>query len=140
LIVLSILVAGVFRRSERATRRWLGAGLDRDMKIWEAITSGRILETKIGKYLETLNDRFSAGIVADMLGLVRINVLLSARAKGMLLMRQNGIDAPADPEVQELFEEMAFLRKSIGRTGMLALKPFLQTSSHALWQMYFVSK
>lgn len=140
LIVLSILVTEVFRRSERATRHWLGVGLDRDMKIWEAITSGRILETKIGKYLETLNDRFSVGILTDMLGLVRINVLLSARAKGVLLMRQNGIDEPPDPEIHEMFEEMEFLRKSIGRTGMLALKPFLQTSSRALWQMYFVSR
>ena len=38
-------------------------------------------------------------------------------------------------EVDDTFVELRYLEKSIGRTGMLALQPFIHTSTRDLWQL-----
>jgi hypothetical protein len=37
--------------------------------------------------------------------------------------------------VRDTFVELRYLEKSIGRTGMLALQPFIHTSTRDLWQL-----
>ncbi|MFH1373458.1 MAG: PrsW family glutamic-type intramembrane protease [bacterium] len=138
--IFSALVIIVYHYSERATRRWLGHGLDADMKLLEAITTGRILDSRIGRYLESLNDRFPVTVVADMLGLLRVHLELALRAKGLLLMQKASLTPPEDSEIDEKFTELKQYRKNIGRTGMLALTPYLQTSSRDLWQMYLLHR
>jgi hypothetical protein len=57
------------------------------------------------------------------------------KAKGMLMMREAGFKIPADPEVKAHFDELRYLEKSIGKTGQLALHPFLHTRQRDLWQI-----
>jgi hypothetical protein len=71
-----------------------------------------------------------------MLCLVRIQLELSMRAKGLLMARAAGLEIPPDPAVRENFEELRFLENSIGPTGRMAIVPFLRTSSRDLWQFY----
>ena len=54
------------------------------------------------------------------------------------MMRESGFDVDPDPKVQAKFDEMTYLEKSIGKTGLLALSPFLRTSSRNLWQMHML--
>jgi len=60
---------------------------------------------------------------------------LGIKAKGMLLMREAGFEAEPDPSLRPKLEEVHYLEKNIGRTGMRALKPFVHTSTQDLWQM-----
>jgi RsiW-degrading membrane proteinase PrsW (M82 family) len=136
LVVMPLLLFLVFEYSERATREWLGSGLDLDMELLEQIMSGEVLETRVGRYLHSLKEHFPGEMVADMLCLVRIQLELSTRAKGLLLARAAGLDLPLDDSVRENFEELKFLEKSIGPTGRMAILPFLRTSSRDLWQFY----
>ena len=73
-----------------------------------------------------------------MLCYLRIHVELSIAAKGTLLMRQSGFNVTPDASLKAKFEELDYLKKAIGRTGLLALAPFLHTSSQDLWQIHFV--
>ena len=136
LVAMPLLLFLVFEYSERATREWLGAGLDLDLELLEQIDSGEVLETRVGRYLHSLREHFPGEIVADMLCLVRIQLELSARAKGLLLARAAGLELPPDESVRENFVELKFLEKSIGPTGRMAILPFLRTSSRDLWQLY----
>lgn len=136
LVVMPLLLFLVFEYSERATREWLGSGLDLDMELLEQIMSGEVLETRVGRYLHSLKEHFPGEMVADMLCLVRIQLELSTRAKGLLLARAAGLDLPFDESVRENFVELKFLEKSIGPTGRMAILPFLRTSSRDLWQFY----
>ena len=136
LVVMPLLLFLVFEYSERATREWLGSGLDLDMELLEQIMSGEVMETRVGRYLHSLKEHFPGEMVADMLCLVRIQLELSTRAKGLLLARAAGLDLPIDETVRENFEELKFLEKSIGPTGRMAILPFLRTSSRDLWQFY----
>ena len=139
-IGLPLLIVFVFDLSEQATRKWLGVGFDTDVDLLEVITTGDILESRIGQYLESLKSRFSGAVVADMLCYLRLHLELAVRAKGILLMRQSGFDPVSDPEIKTKFEELEYLQKSIGKTGKLAILPFLRTSSRDLWQLYLIDK
>jgi RsiW-degrading membrane proteinase PrsW (M82 family) len=140
LIALPLVIAVVFAQSEQATRHWLGVGFDTDVELLEMIDSGKIAESKIGAYLQSLKEHFPGTMVADMLCLLRIHVELAMRAKGTLLMRGAGFRMALDPEIKEKFDELKYLEKSLGKTGQLAIAPFLHTSSRDLWQLYMLGK
>jgi hypothetical protein len=122
---MPILLSVVFARSERTTRAWLGAGMDQDVEALEQILSGEVVTTRVGHYLSQLRTRFPGVVVADMLCLLRVELELSLRAKGLLLARSAGLELPPDVEVQENLNELRYLERTIGRVGMLALKPLL---------------
>jgi RsiW-degrading membrane proteinase PrsW (M82 family) len=140
LVGLPLLVIVVFERNERATREWLGIGLDTDLELVETIASGRALQTRVGEYLQSLKAHFPGEAVADMLCLLRIQAELAIRAKGLLLAREAGLEAPVGDDVRERLVELRYLEKSIGRTGLLALKPLLRQGARDLWQVYFLEE
>lgn len=134
-LVFPYVSIAVFRQSERDTERWLGSGFDTDQELLRAMRTGQMSGTPVGRYLGTLRDRFPAEAIVDMLCLLRLRAELGISAKGLLMMREAGFDAAPDPELKDTFEELRYLERSIGRTGMLALQPFLHTSMRDLWQL-----
>jgi RsiW-degrading membrane proteinase PrsW (M82 family) len=136
--VLVILLPVVFHQSEKSTKKWLGVGLDTDMQLLEMITGGDMASTKIGQYFLTLQHQFQGEIIADMICLVRLHTELAIRAKGILMMRSAGFDSPLGADVREKFDELKYLQKSIGKTGLLALSPVLHMSNRDLWQIYML--
>jgi protease PrsW len=140
LVAVPLLVIAVFARSEHATREWLGTGLDSDLEIVESIVSGRALQTRVGGYLRSLQARFPGEVVADMLCLVRLQAELSIRAKGLLLAREAGLDAPVGDDVRASLRELRFLESSIGRTGRLALRPILREGARDAWQVFLLEE
>jgi RsiW-degrading membrane proteinase PrsW (M82 family) len=137
-VSLPILMMAAFARSEKVTRDWLGVGFDNDAEILTMITTGNIAQTRIGKYLDSVESRFRGEVVADMLCYLRLYMELAIQAKGILMMRESGFDVDPDPNVKSKFDEMTYLEKSIGKTGRLALSPFLHSSSRDLWQMHML--
>lgn len=140
MVSLPILMVVVYKQSEDAIAQWLDVGFDADTELLELINSGNLSTSKVGLYLLTLKERFRGEIVADLLCYLRLHVELSMRAKGLLLMRENGFETEVGEETKAKLVEMKFLEKSIGKTGKLALKPFLQLSRKDLWQIYILSK
>lgn len=138
LIVLPTILAFVFKQSEKSARAWLGVGFDTEVTLFEMITKGEIATTRVGEYLHALQDKFRPEVVADLLCYLRIHLELSIQAKGILLMREAGFDVPPDPAIEEQFNELEYLHGSIGKTGLLALAPLLQTTSRDLWQHHML--
>jgi hypothetical protein len=140
IVVLPALMAYVFQRSERAVGDWLGRGFDADTAMLASINSGTFTDSPTGRYLATLKTRFQGPIVADLLCYLRLHTELAIRAKGVLMMRENGFDMPVDDATRDKFTEMDYLEKSIGKTGLLALKPMLHMSQRDLWQLHMLGK
>jgi RsiW-degrading membrane proteinase PrsW (M82 family) len=138
LFVLPPLLFAVFQRSERAVSDWLGTGFDADALMLESINSGRFADSATGRYLASLKSRFEGPVLADLLCYIRLHVELALRAKGILMMRENGFEVPIDEETRAKFDEMRYLQKSIGATGLLAIRPMLHTSHKDLWQLYML--
>ena len=109
---LPILFTIVFQQSERAVSHWLGLGFDADAEIIELI---------------------------NMLCYLRLHKELAMRAKGLLMMREQGFDSKPGEATRAKLEELKYLVDSIGPTGLRAMKPFLRMSRQDLWQIYMLS-
>jgi RsiW-degrading membrane proteinase PrsW (M82 family) len=140
LITLPPLMILSYHYSEKNLQEWLEAGMDVDVWLLEYINSGKMYQTKVGEYLNSLKNRFPGEVVADMLCYIRIHLELAIRAKGILLMRESGFLVPPDPEIREKLAEMKYLEHSLGKTGKLALSPILHTSTQEFWQLYILGK
>jgi RsiW-degrading membrane proteinase PrsW (M82 family) len=138
LVALPPLLFLVFQRSERAVADWLGRGFDADAQMLESINSGSFPESPAGRYLSSLKERFHGPIIADLLCYLRLYTELALRAKGILMMRENGFEPAIDDETRARFTEMRYLEKSIGRTGLMAIHPLLHMSRRDLWQLYML--
>jgi hypothetical protein len=128
----------VFRRSERATHEWVGAGLDLDVELLQLLSSEHFAATRFGTYLYELKERFGGPIVADMFCLLRVELELSVRAKALLLARQAGVEVPADDDLHASLAEWEDLRASIGPTGLLALMPLQVTTHRDDWHRFLL--
>ena len=140
LMVLPLAVVLVFERSERMTRKWLGVGFDTDVELLEILNGGQVAESRIGRHLEGLRERLPGSVVADLLCLLRVHLELSVRAKGILLARAAGVPLAPDEVVRANLEELQYLQNSVGRTGRLAIAPFLNMSRRELWQLYMLGQ
>ena len=138
LFSVPIVLYIVFERSEKAVGEWLGKGFDADAEMLELINSGRLSDSPIGRYLHTMKDKFRGPVVADLLCYLRVYTELALRAKGILMMRENGFDVPVDEPTQAKFAELSYLESSIGRTGLLAIQPMCHMSRKDLWQLYML--
>jgi protease PrsW len=138
MVLLPPLMLVVFQQSERSVEEWLDVGFDADTELLELITSGGLSGSPVGRYLHSLKARFAGPVMADLICYLRLHVELAMRAKGVVMMRENGFEVEVDPETRASFEELRYLEDSIGATGKLALKPFLQMSRKDLAQLYML--
>ena len=133
---LPLIFVVVFYFSERSLHRcgWV-VSFDQDIDMIAMISSGQFKQTPQGAYLMSLNGAFPPEVRGDMLTLLHLTLELSARAKGDLMLREAGLKVPPDPALEGHFKELKYLEKSIGPTGMLAIRPLLsQTPVADLWE------
>jgi hypothetical protein len=136
LAILPPLLYLVFKRSAMRLHEWLELDFDADARLLNQINSGEFAESRIGHFLRDLREKFSGPVVVDMLCYLRLYTELALRAKGVLMMREHGLDAPVGERTREKFTEMQYLEGTIGKTGVLAMRPFLLMTRKDLWQLY----
>jgi hypothetical protein len=91
--------------------------------------------------LKSLRERFRGEDLADMLCYVRLHGELALRAKGVLLLRESGMDElPIDAEMRDSLAELAQLENAIGKTGVLALRPLIMASGKDIWQLRLLGR
>jgi protease PrsW len=140
-LVLPFVIYLVFQHSERVLRDWLDTDLDSKVQLLELINSGTFLGSPVGRVLESLRDRFRGEDLADMLCLLRLHGELALRAKGVLLLRESGMEELAlDDETRDKLAELAQLERAIGRTGMLALRPLMMVTGKDIWQLKLLER
>jgi len=138
LAVLPPLVLLVFERSERATREWMSAGLDLDVELLKLVLSEQFDGTRLGAYLQELRTRFPGPVVADMFCLMRLELELGIRAKGMVMARDAGLDVPVDEGLLAGLAEVRYLERAIGPTGLAALGPLQVSSDRDAWHKFLL--
>lgn len=133
---LPIIFVIAFHFSERSLQAWLSGKLDQDIEMISMISSGEFKRTPQGAYLMSLNEAFPPEVRGDMLTFLYLTREISARSKGDLMRREAGLEVPPDPEWESRFKELRYLEKSIGPTGMLAIRPLLSRTPRDLWEMH----
>jgi protease PrsW len=141
LVALPIVIYLVFEQSESTLREWLDADSDSKLQLLSTINSGQFLDTASGRYLRSLSDRFRGEDLADMLCLLRLHGELALRAKGVLLLRESGLDVPPlDEATRDKLAELRELEGSIGKTGMLMLRPLMMATGKDQWQLHLLGR
>jgi hypothetical protein len=140
LLVLPIVIVLVFQRSEAATREWMGTGLDLELELLALVKSEHFMLTRFGRYLRELRARFGGLVVADMFCLLRLEIELSVEARALIMAREAGLEIPVTADRKATLEELAYLRRSIGPTGLLALKPLQVTSDRDKWHRHLLAR
>lgn len=140
LLILPGLVLWIFERSERATRDWIGAGLDLDVELLQLVASDAFSQTRFGRYLDELKSRFPPLIVVDMFCLLRLELELSAHAKGLMMARQAGLPLDSDADLRAALAEREYLQESIGTLGIRALEPLQITSYRDHWHRHLLRR
>jgi hypothetical protein len=140
LLALPVVVVAVFERSEKATREWVGAGLDLDLTLLQLVMSDGFQATRFGTYLKALPSHFEGAVVADMFCLLRVELELAVQAKAWLIAHEAGLDLPVDDDLRAALAERDYLRRSIGRTGLLALEPLRVTSRRDDWHYHLLTQ
>lgn len=135
LITLPTLMVYIFNSNENYLRNWLDIEFDAEVKMLQMIKKGKFVSTRSGEYLLTIKSRFSPLVVFDMLTYISLFLELSIKAKRNLLLKESGFEVIKIPGLESYFKEMQSLRKSIGKTGLMAIKPILRMSSKDLWKL-----
>ncbi len=140
LMILPAIVIWVFDRSERTTREWVSAGLDLDLEVLQLIVSEHFAVTRFGRYLQELRARFPGPVVADMYCLLRLELELAVQAKALVMARGAGLELAANADLDAALAERAYLHRSIGATGLLALKPLQVTTHRDQWHRHLLHR
>jgi len=140
-VVLPGVIYLVFQRSERSLREWLESDLDSNVQLLELINAGKFLDSHAGRYLQSLRERFRGEDLADMLCYLRLHGELALRAKGILLLRESGLEEPPlDEEIRGKLAELGQLERAIGKAGILALRPLMLATGKNLWQLTLLGR
>ena len=75
-----------------------------------------------------------------MFCLLRLELELSVQAKARLIARGAGLEMPVDDDLHASLSELKYLHRSIGPTGLLALKPLQVTSHRDDWHRFMLSQ
>jgi RsiW-degrading membrane proteinase PrsW (M82 family) len=140
MVTVPPLVHVTFRLSSARVHRWLELDFDADALLIEQINSAEFSRSRIGRFLNDLRQAFAGPVVVDMLCYLRLYTELAMRAKGVLMMREAGFDVPVGERTRAKFQELEYLESSIGKTGILAMRPFLHMERKDLWQLSVLGK
>jgi hypothetical protein len=140
MVVLPSSMALIFRYSEHHLRQWVEADLESKIALIRMINRGEFLDSPCGRQLQKLSESFKAECRVDMLCYLRLHGELALRAKLILMMRDVGFDERLiDAETRSKLIEMKHLEASLGRTGLLALRPLMNATGRDLWQLTLLS-
>ena len=128
----------VFERSERQLQSWLGNGFDANVELLDLINEGRLSESPVGRYVNSLRDRFDPLAVVDIVCYLRLHNELALRAKGLLMLREQGMDAPVDDDLRAKLAELDVLERTVGKAAMLSIRPMLNLGGREIWQLRFL--
>ncbi|MFC2101699.1 PrsW family intramembrane metalloprotease [Bacteroidota bacterium] len=135
IILVPLLMVIVFRLGERNLNKWLDVGLDEEVKLLLMINQGKFSKTRAGIYLMSVKDHFPKEIVVDIYCFMALYLELSVKAKGLLLLKENELPLPMDPDILDKLYELDQLRKRIGKAGLLALRPILRMNRSDIWAL-----
>ncbi|MCO5252137.1 MAG: PrsW family intramembrane metalloprotease [Candidatus Kapabacteria bacterium] len=137
-LVIIIFTSGatlLFQLSDRYIKSWIGSEFDTDLKFLEMLNSGDLKNTSLGQFIEQIKSKFSQFIIFDIICFIRLNLELSIQFKSYLMLKEQSVQRPHDPELQDKITEYEYLKRSIGKTALATLRPILQIGKRELWML-----
>lgn len=125
----------LFKKDSKYVHDWLDAGINNEISLLGAVRRGDFSATKAGAYLLSLKDRFEPETFFDMYCYIQNYLELSIAARSNLILKEAGLDPVRDPDNPSRLSEMVALRKRIGPTAELALRPIVDRNQVNRWAL-----
>lgn len=125
----------VFFFNERSLSRWLDMEFDEEVELLQKLRHGDFSGTRQGKYIMKIKDQFKPDTVFDMICFLQTYIELSIKAKSIIMQRQQGLEPKIDDSIINKIKELDHLKKSIGRSGRIALAPILPMRQKDIWKI-----
>ena len=137
LLIIYFVVSkrSLFKKNNRFVHEWLDEGINNEINLLSAVRRGEFSSTRAGEYLLTLKERFEPETFFDMFCYIQNYLELSIAARSNLILKEAGIDPVRDPSNQARLQELATLRKQIGPTAELALRPIVDRNQVNRWAL-----
>jgi len=140
LTCLPVILTLVFSKSVSLMHDWLEVDFDANEEMLQKIAAGEFTHSRSGRFLLELRERFEPLTVVDMLCYIRLHVELAIRAKSILMAREYDMEVPVNDDIRDKFDEIHALERNIGKSGMLAMRPYLNLSRKELWQLFILEE
>jgi RsiW-degrading membrane proteinase PrsW (M82 family) len=138
LVITPVILIFIFQANEKSIRNWLEMEFDSEAIMIKMIKKGRFSETKAGAFLVSIKNHFPAEVVVDMYCFISLYLELSMKAKTLMMLRENDLELPPDPEIPAKLAELRSLEKAIGKAGYLAIMPILRVNHKDLWKLSLI--
>ncbi|PKL85602.1 MAG: hypothetical protein CVV22_06770 [Ignavibacteriae bacterium HGW-Ignavibacteriae-1] len=135
IIIFTIVATSLFQLSDRYIKSWIGIEFDSDLKFLEMLNSGDLKNTSLGQFIEQIKSKFSQFIIFDIICFIRINLELSIQFKSYLMLKEQSLPIPHDPELQDKITEYEYLKRNIGKIALATLRPILRIGKRELWML-----
>jgi len=135
LIIVPALLMIIFKFNEIQLQKWLEIEFFSEAELLSKMKKGEFSVSKSGKYLAVLKEHFSAETIVDMYCYITLYLELSIKSKRNLMLSECGLPVLKEPGLAGKIKEFEIIRKSIGKTGELALSPFFKMKQRDFWQM-----
>lgn len=140
IILVPLSIIFIFNSNENSIRKWLELEFDSEVSMLRMIRKGQFSQTKTGSYLVSLKAHFPGAVVLDMYCFISLYLELSMKAKSIMMLKENDLVIPSDPDLPVKLRELKALKKSIGRGGYLAIAPVLRMNRKDLWKINLLEK
>jgi len=142
IILTALLVAyyfiskrSLFKKNSKFVHEWLDEGINNEINLLGAVQRGEFHTTKAGEYLLNLKENFDSETFFDMYCYVQNYLELSIAARSNLILKEAGIEPVHDPVNKARIEELTVLRKRIGPTAEIALRPIVDRNQVTRWAL-----
>ena len=137
LLIIFFVVSkrSLFQKNSRFVHDWLDAGIGNEIGLLAALRRGEFTATKAGEYLLELKARFEPETFFDMYCYIQNYLELSIAARSNLILKEASMDPVHDPVNQDRLRELVVLRKRIGPTAELALRPIVDRNQVNTWAL-----
>jgi len=135
IITIPAFMTIIFILNEKSLRKWVDLEMDKEVELLLMIRRGNFSDTKAGQYVITLKKHFQPLIIVDILSYIYIYLELATKAKANLILRENDMPVNKIPDIDEQLKELSILKKNIGKTGMIAIRPILRMNNKDLWNL-----
>lgn len=125
----------VFKFSNAKLQQWLEIEFNSEVEILNMIRKGALSSTKAGIYLKTLKNQFNPETIVDMYCYIGLYLELSIKVKRNLMLKENDFPIIIEEDLPYKLNELAQLRKQIGKIGELALAPLIRMNYRNLWKL-----
>ena len=99
------------------------------------IHNGEFSSSKAGQYLKSLKEQFASETILDMYCYIELYLELSIKAKRNLMLKENDFQIIIEADLPSKLQELAQMRKQIGRVGEMALEPLIRMNYRNLWKL-----